>query len=135
MTEWLIDTSALVQAGASPEAAEWALRIERGLVRVSVVTRLETGFSALSGPDLRSRVRRPPLSSMPLEHLTPAMENRALEVQMLLADQGQHRAPSVPDLLLAATAELVGLTVLHVDKDFDLIAAVTGQAVERLVTA
>ncbi len=135
MTEWLIDTSALVRAGASPDGAEWAGRIERGLVRISAVTRLETGFSALSGADLRSRVRRPPIASMPIEHLTPAMENRAIEVQMLLADLGQHRAPSVPDLLLAATAELAGLTVLHVDKDFELIAAVTGQSVERLATA
>jgi len=35
-------------------------------------------------------------------------------------------------VLVAAVAELAGLTVLHVDKDFDLIAAVTGQPVERL---
>ena len=34
--------------------------------------------------------------------------------------------------IIAATAELSGLTVLHVDKDFDLIADVTGQPVERL---
>ncbi|MEX0659012.1 MAG: hypothetical protein WD080_07760 [Egibacteraceae bacterium] len=34
---------------------------------------------------------------------------------------------SVPDLIVAATAELAGLTVLHLDKDFDLIAAVTSQ--------
>lgn len=33
---------------------------------------------------------------------------------------------------LAATAELAELTVLHLDKDFELIAAVTGQQVERL---
>ena len=50
----------------------------------------------------------------------------------MLADAGQHRAPSVPDLLVAATAELAGLTVLHVDKHFELIARVTGQPLERL---
>ena len=69
---------------------------------------------------------------MPIEHITPAIEARAVEIQMLLADRGQHRAPSVPDLLIAATAELARLTVLHVDKDFDLIAAITAQGVERL---
>jgi len=69
---------------------------------------------------------------MPVEYQTPAIEDRAIEVQMRLADQGRHRAPSVPDLIVAATAELAGLTVLHVDKDFDLIATVTGQPVERL---
>lgn len=54
------------------------------------------------------------------------------DVQQLLADRGQHRAPSIPDLLIAAAAELATLTVLHVDKDFELIAEVTGQPVERL---
>lgn len=69
---------------------------------------------------------------MPVEYQTPAIEDRALEVQMLLADRGHHRAPSVPDLIVAATAELAGLAVLHVDKDFELIAEVTGQPLERL---
>lgn len=46
--------------------------------------------------------------------------------------QGQHRPPSVADLLIAAIAEAAGLGVLHVDKDFDLIGAVTGQPVQRL---
>lgn len=50
----------------------------------------------------------------------------------MLAGRGQHQAPSIPDLLIAATAELAELTVLHVDKDFELIADITGQPVERL---
>jgi predicted nucleic acid-binding protein len=134
VTTWLIDKSALVRLAASPDAAEWAQRIERGLVRIATVTRLETGFSARSGPELRTAFRQPPLSSMPVEYMTPAIEDRALEIQALLADQGQHRAPSIPDLIIAATAELAGLTVLHLDKDFDLIAQITGQSVERLTT-
>jgi DNA-binding transcriptional LysR family regulator len=60
----------------------------------------------------------------------PAIEDRAVEVLTLIADRGQHRAPSVPDLIIAATAELAGLTVLHFDKDFDLVAGITGQPVE-----
>ena len=74
----------------------------------------------------------PPLSLMPLEFLTPTLEERAWEVQMLLADRGQNRAPSIPDLLIAATAERLGLTVLAVDKDFDPISEVTKQPVEQL---
>ena len=69
---------------------------------------------------------------MPVEYLTPAIEDRAVEVLTLLADRGQHRAPSLPDLIIAATAELAGLTVLHLDKDFEIIADITGQPVERL---
>ena len=132
MTTWLIDKSALVRLAASSDAAEWAVRIERGLVRITTVTRLEAGYSARSGPELRAGLQQPPLSSMPVEYLTPAIEDRAVEVLTLLADRGQHRAPSIPDLIIAATAELAGLTVLHVDKGFEVIAQITGQSVERL---
>lgn len=135
MTDWLIDTSALVRLGVSADAAAWADRIDRGLVRISTVTRLEVGYSARSGPDLRAAAQRPPLASMPVQHQSPATEDRALEVQTLLADLGRHRAPSVPDLIVAATAELAGLTILHLDKDFELIAAITGQPTERLALA
>ena len=72
---------------------------------------------------------------MPVEYQTPAIEDRAVAVQTLLADQGRHRAPSVPDLIVAATAELAGLTVLHLDKDFDLIAEITAQPTERLAVS
>jgi predicted nucleic acid-binding protein len=133
VSSWLIDKSALSRLAASPDAAEWATRIERGLVHIATLTRLEVGFSARSGPQLRTAARQAPLSLMPVVYLTPTIEDRAVDVQMTLADQGQHRAPSVPDLLIAAAAELSELTVLHLDKDFDLIAGITGQPVERLV--
>ncbi len=132
MTTWLIDKSALVQLGHSPDAEEWAARIERGLVRVCTVTRLEVGFSSRSGKDLRAGYERSPLARMPVEYLTPAIEDRSVEVQVALAERGQHRAASIPDLLIAATAELAQLTVLHDEKDFALIADITGQPVERL---
>jgi predicted nucleic acid-binding protein len=38
----------------------------------------------------------------------------------------------VADLLNAAAAELAQLTVLHLDQDYELIADITGQPVERL---
>ena len=132
MTDWLIDKSALVRLAASRDAAEWAARIERGLIRIATVTRLEIGYSARSGADLRAALQRPPLSAMPVQYQTPAIEDRAVEVLSLLADRGQHRATSIPDLIIAATAEFAGLTVLHLDKDFEIIASITGQPLERL---
>lgn len=129
---WLIDKSALVRLGASPDVEEWANRIERGLVGVTTVTLLEAGYSARSASDLDQVLRMPPLAVMPVEYFTPSVEDRALEVQRLLAERGHHRAPSIPDLLIAAAAELNQRTVLHLDKDFDLIAEITGQTVERL---
>jgi predicted nucleic acid-binding protein len=99
---WLIDKSALVRLGESRNIDQWANRIDL------------------------------PVSSMPIENSSPAIERRAVALQNLLAVGGQHRAPSVPDLLIAATAELASLIVLHLDKDFELIADLTGQPLERL---
>ena len=52
---------------------------------------------------------------------------RAWEVQGELTSQGQHRSAGSVDLVVAATAELQGLTLLHHDHDFDVVARVTGQ--------
>jgi predicted nucleic acid-binding protein len=129
---WLIDKSALVRLGASSEVESWAGRIERGLVRIATVTLLEVGYSARSAAELRAGLREAPISAMPVEYATPRAEHRAVELLALLGDRGAHRGPSIPDLLIAAIAEAAGLTVLHDDKHFNLIAEITGQMVERL---
>jgi predicted nucleic acid-binding protein len=131
-TSWLIDKSALVRLGASLDIDVWANRIERGLVGVTTVTLLEVGYSARSAADLSTVLSTPPLVAMPVEYFTPSVEERAVEVQRLLAERGHHRAPSIPDLLIAAAAELNRRTILHLDKDFELIAELTGQPTERL---
>lgn len=131
-TTWLVDKSALVRLGSSVDADEWAVRVQRGLVSITSVTLLEVGFSARTAGDLARVQTSPPLVAMPVDYLTPAVEDRAVEVQRLLAERGMHRAPSIPDLLIAATAEVNQRTVLHVNKDFELIAELTGQPTERL---
>lgn len=130
--EWLIDKSALVRLGASADAGTWAQRIERGLVRIATVTLLEVGYSARDARDLEAGLHGPPVGSMPIQYASPVAEDRAVEILRLLAQRGHHRAPSIPDLMVAATAESAGLVVLHDDKDFDLIAQITGQPVQRL---
>ena len=134
MTEaWLIDKSALVRLPAHPDEPLWSRRVDQGLVHISAVTLLEAGYSARHAVDHARLLGSTPLSRMIIEWDLPAsVTRRAYEVQGLLAAGGHHRAPSVPDLLLAATAEALGLTVLHCDKDFELIAEVTTQAVHRL---
>lgn len=129
---WVIDKSAYVRLHASPDADQWLDRINRGLVRVTTVTLLEIGFSVRSGQDWWRGIEEPPAACLPIENLTPRMEVRAIAVQGLLAAQGCHRAVKIPDLLIAAAAERAGFTVLRLNKDFDLIADLTGQPVERL---
>src|SRR5262249_21165 len=60
---------------------------------------------------------------------TPALD-RALEVHRAFGLKSQHRRFTLPDLVIAATAELNGATVLHYDSDYDRIAKVTGQPTE-----
>lgn len=129
---WLIDKSALVRLASTPDVGLWSGRIERGLVRIATVTVLEVAYSARDAADLRAGLTEPPVASMPVEYATPAAEDRAVEMLALLAERGHHRAPSIPDLLIAAIAESAGLVVLHDDKHFDLIADITRQRVERL---
>jgi predicted nucleic acid-binding protein len=61
--------------------------------------------------------------------------DRALDVQEELVRTGSWRAVSLPDLVIAATAERHHATVLHYDGDYDLIAGVTGQPTQWVVPA
>lgn len=132
LTGWLIDKSALVRLANSPDANVWASRINEGQVYLSSITRLEIGYSARNSKDLIESFSSLPLSKMPIQLLSPTIEERSWDVLKELSKSGKHRAPSIPDLLIAATAEKCGLSVLHLDKDFELISKVTGQAQERL---
>lgn len=132
VTGWLIDKSALVRIGESKSVTKWAERIQSGLVHMSTITRLEVAYSARSAIELEKSFSMPPLTHLRIEPLSSAIEERAWEVIRQLAKRGQHRAPSIPDLLIAATAEKCDLVLLHVDKDFELIAKFTKQRIERL---
>lgn len=129
--EWLVDKSVL--ARAHQRVVEDALqpRVQAGRVKVCILTELELGYSVRFTRDYDG------LQAL-LGLLAPIVlpvqaEQLAREIQRGLVERGQHRAAAVPDLLIAATAATLGLTVLHYDGDFDLIAAVTGQPTEWIV--
>jgi predicted nucleic acid-binding protein len=129
---WLVDKSVLARL-ASPEVRQVVLpRVQAGRLAVSIVTELEIGFSARSVDDYRTTRRTLVDHLLPIL-IAPRAEQRAREVQAELVQRGQHRAASIPDLLLAATAEVEQLSVLHYDADFELIASITGQPTEWVV--
>jgi predicted nucleic acid-binding protein len=64
--------------------------------------------------------------------LTDDIARRAREIQASLALIGHHRGPSPVDLLAAAAAEAVGAELWHCDRDFEVIAKITGQGQRRL---
>ncbi len=78
LTSWLIDKSALNRINTAGD--EWLPRIQRGLIRISTVTLLEIGYFTRNGSDHRATLGEPPLSSMTVEYMTPAIEARAVEI-------------------------------------------------------
>jgi len=70
-------------------------------------------------------------AALPKVALTEAALLRAAQVQEQLVQRGHHRGVKIPDLLIAAAAEVAGARVLHYghDFDYDRISSITGQDV------
>lgn len=124
---YLVDKSALARAG-DPLVADRLRRLsDSGLLATCSIVDLEVLYSARSGHDYDAMADE--LAGFDHLPIDEAVMDRARAVQRSLAMIGQHRLP-IPDLIIAATAEVGGATVLHYDHDFETIAAVTGQAHE-----
>jgi hypothetical protein len=130
---YLGDTSALARLPRPPVAARLQPLLEAGLVARCTATDLEAGFSS-TGPAAHTAMRAT-RATWPFVPMDQAVLSRAVAVQDALAVTGRHRGAKIADLLIAAAAEAAGLVVLHYDRDFDLIAEITGQPVEWIVPA
>ena len=126
---YLADTSAYVAQARDPAArARFAVLLTEGRLAACQMTALEY-FSNAPGP-AAYEVLWTALHGQRWMDTTVAAMDRALAVHRMLAGRSQHRHFPLPDLIIAATAEEHGATVLHYDADYDRIAAVTGQPVE-----
>jgi predicted nucleic acid-binding protein len=65
--------------------------------------------------------------------VTTAAMDRALAVHRELGRHSQHRNFRLPHLIIAATAEAHGASILHYDADYDRIAGITQQPTEWVV--
>ncbi len=121
-TQYLLDNSAWARLWhpALPEdrRAELAAAITERRVHACLPFLLEAGYSARSTDDYAALRRT--LGSLPVAAIEQPTEQRAVELQGDLVQTGHHRLPPV-DVLIAAIAEHHGLTVLHCDKDFDVV--------------
>ena len=132
MAEFLADKSALTRRGTRPEVrAVVEPLLLAGRIATCGIVDLELLYSARDAKTYRQLARA--LEGMPRVPLTESTVERSLEVQGLLAKTSQNRAVSLPDLLIAACAEAHGLTVLHYDADYDLIAKITKQPTRWVV--
>jgi predicted nucleic acid-binding protein len=134
VARYLADTSAwgIARRGSVPS-----------LVRASFANLLVTGQVVTCGAviwELLHRAdnaveyatRRGELEQLDQAPFSEADWPRVLDIGQRLAGKGGslHRAPSLTDAVVAVAAQRADLTVLHYDKDFDLIAEVTGQPCE-----
>ena len=127
--QFLVDTSALVRfMREGAESFGWDQAVAAGLLALCPITELEFFYSARSAADRANGIQdmRATFCWVPVHDRA---YSRAWEVQGDLTAKGQHRSAGPVDLVVAATAELHGLTLLHHDRDFSVIAAVTGQPI------
>src|SRR5215472_18914934 len=126
---YLADTSVYVlQARHTAVRERFARLLTDGRLAACQMTALEYLNNA---PDPRGyEILRGALMAQRWIEVTSAAMHRALEVHGELARQSQHRHFRLPDLIIAATAELAGASVHHYYAGNGRIARVTGQPVE-----
>lgn len=128
---FLIDTSALVRILKKPARVAWERPLEEGIIARCPVTEIEFLYSARSAED-RAELIADLDALFGWAPLDDRAVSRAWDVQRELTQRGKHRSAGAVDLMIAATAELQGLTVLHYDRDFETVAEVTGQPTQWL---
>ncbi|GAA4913915.1 hypothetical protein LX16_2156 [Stackebrandtia albiflava] len=107
----------------------WDQAAIAGLIATCPITELEFFFSARSLAD-RTRGIEDLRSLFGWVPIDDRAYDRAWQVQHTLTEHGEHRSAGPVDLVVAATAELQNLTLLHRDHDFTRIGAVTGQPLQ-----
>jgi predicted nucleic acid-binding protein len=128
----LVDTSVLTRIGRAAVREAIEPRVERGELARAGISDLEVGYSARSAEEWDQIAEA--LEAFHLIETTAEHVRRARQVQRGLAAKHQ-RGRKIPDLLVAAAAEVENLAVLHYDTDFDRIAELTGQRSEWVLPA
>lgn len=124
---YLADKSALGRFPHPKVTARLRPLLEEGLMATCAIIDLEVLYSARGLDEYEAVLEeREVLEDAPI---TPDVMREAIAVQHQLARAGKHRVP-IPDLIIAAAAQISDLVVLHYDADFELISKVTGQAHE-----
>lgn len=128
MALYLADTSAWHRSGQVE--SRWSSLLEQDSLALCAPVTLKLLCSARGPSDYRALARA--LHLLPTLPLDVRAEALAFRTQATLAERSLHRGPTPVDLLVAAVAEANGAVLLHYDRHFDAIAAVTGQPAEWL---
>jgi len=129
---YLIDTSGLFRILQDKLRQAWSDQLTAGVIAICPAVELEFLYSARSLAD-RLEKQRLLRDLFGWVAMPDRAYDRAGEIQQRLTETGQHRSAGPVDLLIAATAERERLIVLCDDRDFEVVATVTGQPI-KLVT-
>jgi predicted nucleic acid-binding protein len=112
---------------AADVRADFDERVTRGVIATCEMVTMELLWTARDHADFVAA--RAQLEALPQVRIDQRVWRRAIDVFESLASDGplHHRRVRIPDLLVAAAAELAEIPVCHYDADFELIAGVTGQ--------
>ena len=132
VANYLADTSALARLRHQTVAVVLGPLIEAGLVATCGVIEFELGWAARTAAEF-DQLRADRDAGYEWLAIHDEDWRRALDVQAALWRSGQIRAVGFPDLLVSAVAERERVSLLHYDRDFDLIARITGQAMQWVV--
>ncbi|MGW9209584.1 PIN domain-containing protein [Embleya sp. NPDC055664] len=128
---YLIDTSALVRYFRRQVARRWDDLIGAGRVGLCEPIRLEYLRAVGHMADFHQADHF--LTEMFPYYVVPdSVWSDSADLQRDLAGPSWHRGASFADFAVAVTARHHGLTLLHLDRDFEVIAKVTGQPVRRI---
>ncbi len=128
----LVDTSVLTRLGRPSIRDVIEPMARAGQLARPGICDLEIGYSARNADEWDRLLGA--LDAFDAVETNAAHVARAMQVQRMLAARSQ-RGRKLADLLVAAAAEALNLTVLHYDADFEHISAVTGQAHQWVVPA
>jgi predicted nucleic acid-binding protein len=129
----LADTSAWTNRTGAPDVeAAFRRSLLRGEIATCELVKLELLGSAIDAPEFSSV--RDELDELPHCPINARVWRRATDVMHAFAERGplHHRQVRIADLVIAATAEIAEVTVVHYDRHFELIAEVTGQPVRAI---
>lgn len=130
----LVDTSSLILARRHTGAADW---LRKGILANTVATCDQVALEFLRGARNVDEFLafEDTLSAFPWFRIEPADWDRARDVfrELAAVTGGYQQSVPIPDALIAAVAERNDAVVVHFDRDFDRIAAITGQACRWII--
>ncbi len=132
MTErFLADTSALVRFFRDQTGAQWDQLASSGLLGICEPVRQEY-LRATGGRPAYYEAASLLYEIFPYFAMPDSCWEDSAQLRDRLAEKGWHQCAGPVDLLVAVTAAHHKLTVLHADSDYDTIARLTGQPVQRI---